>query len=108
MMDRLHKLGFRRIGLALSGGSVRGLAHIGVIKGLAKAGIRPIAIAGTSVGSLVGAAVAAGMGWLEVAEMARSVFWPSLLNGERLESFCGTHLPESFEHLHFPFAALAT
>jgi patatin-like phospholipase len=40
-----------KIGLALSGGSVRGIAHIGVIKALGKAGIQPAIIAGTSVGS---------------------------------------------------------
>jgi hypothetical protein len=32
----------RRVGLALSGGSVRGLAHIGVIKALTEAGIHPL------------------------------------------------------------------
>ncbi len=45
-------LGMRnpRIGLALSGGSVRGLAHIGVIKTLNELGIQPSVIAGTSAG----------------------------------------------------------
>ncbi len=97
-----------RIGLALSGGSVRGLAHIGVIKALTEAGLRPAFIAGTSVGSLIGAAVAAGLGWQDLVEMARSVFWPSLLNGERLEAFCAGHLPETIADLELPFAAIAT
>ena len=44
------------IGLALGSGSARGWAHIGVIKELAKNGIVPDIICGTSVGSLVGAA----------------------------------------------------
>jgi NTE family protein len=98
----------RRVGLALSGGSVRGLAHIGVIKALAELGIRPAVIAGTSAGSIVGAGVAAGLEWHEIASIARSIFWPSLLHGERLERFCEKHFPETFAHLPLPFAALAT
>jgi len=49
-----------KIGLALGGGSARGLAHIGVIKALTEAGIRIDYIAGTSIGALVGAVFAAG------------------------------------------------
>lgn len=97
-----------RIGLALSGGSVRGLAHIGVIKALAEAGIKPAVIAGTSVGSLIGACLAAGMSWQQLADMARSVFWPSLLNGAYLERFCARYLPEDFQQLRLPFVAIAT
>jgi len=40
----------RRVGLALSGGSVRGLAHIGVVKALTEDGIRPAVVTGTSAG----------------------------------------------------------
>lgn len=105
VIDRLRS---RRIGLALSGGSVRGLAHIGVIKALAELGIRPAIVVGTSAGSLIGASVAAGLEWHEIAAMARSVFWPSLLHGARLEDFCAQHLPETFAHLFLPFAAVAT
>jgi NTE family protein len=104
----LHLLQSRRIGLALSGGSVRGLAHIGVIKALAELGIRPAVIAGTSAGSIVGAGVAAGLEWDEIAAMARSIFWPDLLNGGRLERFCEKHFPDTFAQLPLPFAALAT
>lgn len=49
-----------RIGLALGSGSARGWAHIGVIDALAKAGIEPEIVCGTSIGSLVGAAYVAG------------------------------------------------
>ena len=44
----------RRLGIALGGGSARGLAHIGVLKVLAGAGLSPSAIAGTSMGAIVG------------------------------------------------------
>ncbi len=87
-MGKLREFRHRKIGLALSGGSVRGIAHIGVIKALTEAGIRPSIVVGTSVGSLVGAAFAAGMNWQEILQMARDVFWPHLLNGRRLDASC--------------------
>jgi predicted acylesterase/phospholipase RssA len=49
-----------RIGLAVGGGSARGWAHIGVTRALEKAGVHPGIVCGTSIGSLVGAAYAAG------------------------------------------------
>jgi predicted acylesterase/phospholipase RssA len=103
--ERLHN---KRVGLALSGGAVRGLAHIGVIKALHEAGIRPSVITGTSVGSIIGSALAAGMEWREIAGMARSVFWPRLLHGKSLETFAANYLPPTLENLKVPFAAVAT
>lgn len=47
--------------LALGGGGARGLAHIAVLEALDEMGVRPAAIAGTSIGALIGAAYAAGM-----------------------------------------------
>ena len=48
------------VGLALGSGSARGWAHIGVIRALTEAGIHVDYIAGTSIGSLVGAVYASG------------------------------------------------
>jgi NTE family protein len=104
-LARLHS---ESIGLALSGGSVRGLAHIGVLKALEDLEIRPAFIAGTSAGSLVGAMAAAGLDWGRIAELARGVFWPSLLHGPALERFCERNLPSTFAELELPFAAVAT
>ena len=47
--------------LALGGGGARGLAHIAVIEALDEMGVKPAAIAGTSIGALIGAAYASGM-----------------------------------------------
>jgi NTE family protein len=107
-MSGFDRLRFHRIGLALSGGSVRGLAHIGVLKVLSEAGIRPAVITGTSAGSLIGAMFAAGMDWNEIASLARDTFWPRLLHGETLERFCAEHLPKTFSDLKLPFAAITT
>lgn len=98
----------RRIGLALSGGSVRGIAHIGVVKVLSEYHIHPEIVVGTSVGSLIGAGIAAGLSWQELKKMAESVFWPSLLQAKKLERFCSLHFPASFRDLSLPFAAIAT
>jgi len=87
---------------------VRGLAHIGVVKALAEAGIKPTVITGTSAGSLIGAMLAAGMDWREIASLARKTFWPKLLHGEMLERFCAEHLPTTFADLKLPFAATTT
>src|SRR5918994_5997210 len=108
MLHRSALLNSGQVGLALSGGAVRGLAHIGVIKALDEIGIKPKVVAGTSVGSIIGAAFAAGKDWREIADMARTIFWPSLLRGQTLERFCADYLPETFEDLKLPFAAVST
>jgi NTE family protein len=51
----------KRIALALGAGGARGLAHIAVLEALDDLGVRPVAIAGSSAGALIGAAYAAGM-----------------------------------------------
>jgi len=52
--------------LALGGGGARGLAHIVVLEALDEIGARPVAIAGTSIGALIGAAYAAGLSGREI------------------------------------------
>ena len=49
-----------KIGLALGSGSARGWSHIGIIEALAELDIHPEIVCGTSIGSIVGAAYAAG------------------------------------------------
>jgi NTE family protein len=49
-----------KTGLVLSGGGTRGFAHLGIIAALFDRGIKPDVISGTSVGSIVGAFIAAG------------------------------------------------
>jgi len=56
----------KTVALALGGGGARGLAHIVVLETLDELGIRPVAIAGTSIGALIGAPYAAGMSGAEL------------------------------------------
>lgn len=60
----------KKIGLALSGGGARGFAHIGVLKVLAEHNIPIDMVAGTSAGSIIGGALAAGMSVDEIISMA--------------------------------------
>ena len=62
-----------KVGLALSGGGAKGIAHVGVIRAFEETGLDFDFVAGTSVGSLVGAAYCAGISWEEMAEFCRSV-----------------------------------
>jgi NTE family protein len=62
--------GQARMGLVLGGGSARGFAHIGVLKSLDQAGIKPDLVVGTSAGALIGALYAAGMSPWQMEEVA--------------------------------------
>jgi NTE family protein len=101
-----------RIGLALGGGGARGLAHIAMIEVFDELGVKPAAIAGTSMGALIGAAYASGLEAADIRDHAQRVlanrvqlarhlfnppdghrffdlidfklFGPMLVNGERL------------------------
>lgn len=68
-----------KIGLVLSGGGAKGLAHIGAIKVLEEAGIVPDYIAGTSMGSIVGALYALGYTADEISEINHSINWSNYL-----------------------------
>ena len=58
-----------QLGLALSGGSIKGFAHLGVLKYLDEVGLRPEIIAGTSAGSIMGAFYASGYAPEEIHEI---------------------------------------
>lgn len=60
-----------RIGLALSGGGVRGVAHIGVIRAMEEHGIQADVVSGTSAGAIIGALYAAGVPCDQMLTMVR-------------------------------------
>jgi NTE family protein len=108
-----------RIGLALSGGAARGNAHVGVLRAFAENNIRIDCVAGTSAGSLVGGALAAGMPLDDIEEFGRKLRWRDIgrvtmsrlgiQSNERLEQYLRARLPVCrFEDLQMPFAAVAT
>ena len=122
LISEFKKKGLK-IGLALGGGSARGLAHIGVIQVLQAYGIPIDIIAGTSIGSLVGSLYAAGD---SIENMEKAVL---LLNKRKMLSLMDFTIPRSglirgnriekmlidwgledktFDELNIPFAAVAT
>lgn len=108
------------VGLALGSGSARGWAHIGVLRALLEAGVRPQVVCGASVGAIVGAAYATGQldrfeDWVRDldrrAVMSYMDFRLSggMLKGERLVHFFRTHFDDQpIEALPIRFAAVAT
>lgn len=107
------------VGLALSGGAARGIAHAGVLEVLVEAGIAVRAVAGTSAGSIVGALYAAGLPPAAIGRLALETRWAELLrlrvphagmvSGEGLGRFFERVLPaRNFSELRLPFAAVTT
>jgi NTE family protein len=88
--------------LVLGGGGMKGIAHVGVVKALEESGIRPDAIVGTSIGSLVGALLAGGLGWRELAEIARKLRKEDIVSiNRRALWFGGVRALSVFDGDHF-------
>ncbi len=125
----------KTVALALGGGGARGLAHICVLQALDDMGVRPVAIAGASIGAIIGAAYAAGFSGEELRVHAQAILknriglarrllharargrkrllsrvaHPLLFDGERfLQAFWPQGMPERFEDLSIPLQVVAT
>jgi NTE family protein len=107
------------IGIALSGGAARGIAHVGVLRALTENNIPIDCVAGTSAGSLVGGAFATGMPLADIEDLGRKLRWRDVgrmtmsrmgvQTNDRLEQYLRERLPVTrFEDLRIPFAAVAT
>jgi NTE family protein len=84
--------------LVLGGGGMKGTAHVGVCRALDEVGIRPDAIVGTSIGALIGCALAGGMGWRDLAEMALSLTKDDIVDVNRRAVFMGGVREEAVFH----------
>ena len=69
----------KKVGIALSGGAARGLAHIGVLEVLQELGVEPVAISGTSMGSIIGSFYCSGITLKEIEKYVGSMDWRSFL-----------------------------
>ena len=123
------------VAVAFGGGGARGLAHIHVIQVLDELGVRPVAVAGSSIGAMMAAGMAAGMSGRDIEAHARAVLsnrgeamtrmWRSLprsvgellANGIRIGQFdiariLGAFMPEGvpgrFDELKTPLQVTAT
>ena len=108
-----------RVALVLGSGGPRGFAHIGVLKALEEAGVKPDLIVGSSVGSMVGALYAHGISAGELERMAYDInvlqfFELRMLGGkpatgEALQNYVNEHVQGlPIEKLGTEFAAGAT
>ena len=105
-------------GLALGSGSVKGFAHIGVLKVLEKYNVRPDVIAGTSAGALFGAAYASGINAKELEKIILKINWQNMLDftypkkgimfGDKLENMLyKLYKGKYFDELDIPFYCTA-
>ena len=108
-----------KIGIVLSGGGIRGIAHLGVLKALKDKGVKISMITGTSAGAIAGALFANGVDPYEALTIFQKTKLfrflkpafrlPALLNLETAYPLFKTYLPhDSFEHLKIPLMVTAT
>ncbi len=108
-----------KIGITLSGGAAKGIAHIGVIKALEENGIHPEIVSGTSAGAIVGALYAAGKSPEEMMQFVHSSSLFKIVksgfsfNGQMKLTYLKDHLKEyipkdRFESLQKPLFISAT
>ena len=110
----------RRIGLALGSGAARGWAHIGVIRALEEADVRPDIVAGSSIGAVVGAAYADGNtgvfeDWVRALDRQKLAsyfdlaFRGGLIKAKRVfDALEETFGSQTIETMAKPYAAVAT
>ena len=108
-----------RVALVLGSGGPRGFAHIGVLKALEDAGIRPDVVIGSSVGAMVGALYAGGMSARELERLAYEInlleffefraLTGGLATGGTIQNYVNGKVEgRSIEALKIPFVAAAT
>ncbi len=107
-----------RVGVALSGGVAKVIAHVGVLRAFEEAGIPVDAIAASSGGAIIGAFYCAGVSLDEMEDLAEELSWKKLtrvtiprlglLSNDKLERFLRDRLGEiRFEDLKKPLAVVA-
>jgi NTE family protein len=107
-------------GLVLGGGAARGFAHLGVYRALIEAGEPVDFVGGTSIGAIMGAAIAKGWPPDEAIARAREAFvrgrpfsdftlpLVAVLRGARMEALIRSHLPGCIEDLPLPFYCVSS
>jgi NTE family protein len=92
-----------KIGIALSGGGAKGIAHVGVLKVLEEAGIYPDIITGTSMGSVVGGLYAIGYSVVELDSLVRTLEWSAYFTDTYDRSYRTIEEKEEEERYIFSF-----
>lgn len=94
-----------KLGLVLSGGGAKGLAHVGVLKAMEEAGLKPDFIAGTSMGSIVGGLYAIGYSASEIDSIMRAIDWDAVLSNKMPLNYIAFEEKEYYDRylVEFPF-----
>lgn len=87
-----------KIGLVLSGGGAKGLAHIGVLKAIDRSGLQIDYIAGTSMGAIVAAMYAAGYSGEQIEAMSKDTEWMKLINSKPVLTDISIEDKDEFEN----------
>lgn len=132
--DAIKGKGDLTFAVAFGGGGARGISHICVIEALNELGIRPVAIAGSSIGAIMGAAMASGMSGRDIHDYTVETVGPrgtltnklwslgpasmrDTLGGFRfgqfnlelvLKALLPPAIPDDFENLQIPLKVMAT
>src|SRR5690349_25007892 len=85
-----------KVGLTLSGGGAKGIAHIGILKAIDSAGLNVDYITGTSMGSVIGGLYAIGYTADSIEALARAIDWELLLSNQ--SSLRSVFMPEKDEY----------
>lgn len=107
-----------KVGVVLGGGGARCFAHIGALRALEESGFEPVAMSTCSAGAIVGALHAAGHTPRRIEEIFRETNMLKILDidfdgghgmigSDGLGEILAPHLPETFEALRYPFAAVS-
>lgn len=95
-----------KVALVLSGGSAKGLAHIGVIQYLEEIGIKPDLIVGTSMGAIVGAMYSIGYSVDEMKEVAVRTDWLKYLSNDTDLRNLNIEEKDNYENYMYSFPIL--
>ena len=92
-----------KLGLTLSGGGAKGLAHIGVLKVLEEEGIEPDFITGTSMGSIIGGLYAIGYTAKDLEDKTKGIPWDDYFNDDVTRNLKPIEDKETSERYQFSF-----
>lgn len=85
-----------KVGLVLSGGGAKGIAHIGVLKAIDSAGLKIDYITGTSMGSIIGALYATGYSGNQIEQVTKKLNWDELLSSKPIYKYVGIDEKDEF------------
>lgn len=85
-----------KVGLVLSGGGAKGIAHIGILKAIDSAGLKIDLVTGTSMGSIIGGLYSVGYSGNEIERITKKLNWDELLSGKPIYKYVSIDEKDEF------------